>query len=242
MESAKSVGRMMGVLLFVQAIIGATVNFFLLSADVMGPLGFLTKAAQYPNRFSIAALMLIAAGFVSVGISVTVFPVFRRYSQRGAVAYLVLAGAGLVLIAVEGSAIMSMLTISQEYTAAGGADARQYEIVGTAVRYARYWAHYANLVVSGGTLLLVYGILFRFRFVPRLITGVGMAAILLQLVGLSLPYFGYKVNFYLLIPMGIVHLALIFWLIAKGLSENSGDFREDTATKSENGGKIFAIG
>ena len=222
MESAKAVGRVMGLLLIVQAVIGSTVNFGLLGSTVMGPPGVLTNGAHYPDRLSVAALLLIAAGFVSVAISTTVFPVFRRYTLRGALAYVVLTGAGLALVAVEASAIMSILTISQEYTAAGGADARYYEIVGTAVRYARYWAHYPNLLVGSGTLLLVYSILFRFRLVPRLLTGVGIAAILLQLIGLSMPFFGYRVNFYLLTPMGICHLILSIWLIAKGFRDRDG--------------------
>jgi hypothetical protein len=227
MGSAVSIGRTMGVLLLVQAVIGSTVNFGLLGSTVMGPPGVLTNAAQYPNRLSIAALMLIAAGFVSVAISTTVFPLFRRFTLRGAIGYVVLTGAGLALVAVEASAIMSMLTISQQYTAAGGADARYYEIVGTAVRYARYWAHYPNLLVGSGTLLLVYSILFRFSLVPRLLTGVGMAAIALQLFGLSMPFFGYRVNFYLLTPMGICHIILALWLIAKGFRESQDDDKVD---------------
>ena len=220
MASAKTVGRVMGGLLILQIIIGSTVNFGLLGSTIMGPPGVLTNAAQYPMRMSLAALLLIVAGFVSVAISTTVFPIFRRYTLRGAMAYVVLTGAGLALVAVEASTIMSMLTISQEYTAAAGADARYYEIVGTAVRYARYWAHYPNLLVGSGTLLLVYSILFRFRLVPRLLTGIGMAAIVLQLIGLSMPFFGYRINFYLLTLMGICHIILAIWLIVKGFAES----------------------
>ena len=223
MASAKTAGRTMGILLFVQAIIGSTVNFGLLGATITGSPGFLVKAAQYPNRMSIAALLLIVAGFISIAISTTVFPIFRRYTLRGALAYVVLTGAGLALVAVEASTIMSMLTISQQYTSAAGADARYYEIVGTAVRYDRYWAHYPNLIVGSGTLLLVYSILFRFNLVPRLLTGVGMAAIVLQLIGLSMPFFGYRVNFYLLTPMGICHIILAIWLVAKGFYERADE-------------------
>jgi hypothetical protein len=122
---------------------------------------------------------------------------------------------------------MSMLTISQQYTAAGAADARYYEIVGTAVRYARYWAHYPNLLVGSGTLFLVYSILFRFALVPRILAGAGMAAIALQLFGLSMPFFGYPVNFFLLTPMGICHITLAIWLIAKGFREYHKDENVD---------------
>ena len=226
MASARSAGRAMGILLFVQGVIGATVNFGLLGSTVMGPPGFLTNAALFPNRMALAALLLITTGFISVAISATVFPIFRRHTLQGALAYLVLTGAGAALAAFEASAIMSMLTISREYAAAGGADTRYYEIVGTAIRYSRYWAHYPNLIVVSGTLFLVYSILFRFSLVPRVLAGLGMATIALQLVGLCLPFFGFPVNFYLLTPMGICHLLLSFWLVVRG-------FRNDDESSSE---------
>lgn len=227
MGSAKTLGRVMGLLLIVQVIIGSTVNFGLLGSTVMGPPGFLVNAAQNPMRMSLAAVLLIVAGFVSIAISTTVFPLFRRYTLRGAVAYVVLTGAGLALVSVEAATIMSMLTISQEYAKAAAEDIRQIELIGTAVRYARYWAHYPNLIVGSGTLLLVYSILFRFRLVPRLLTGIGMAAIVLQLIGLTMPFFGYRVNFYLLTPMGICHIVLAIWLIVRGFADNErGQFPE----------------
>ncbi len=209
----------MGVLLLLQAVIGATVNFGLLGAAITGPPGFLINAAENPTRMSLAALLLIAAGFLSVTISTNVWPIFRRYSPRMALAYLVVSGAGLALAAVEAGTIMSMLTISQEYANSGGADARQFEIAGTAVRYARYWAHYTNLLVGSGMLFLVYTTLFHFSLVPRVLAGVGSAAILLQMTGLTMPFFGNRVNFYLLMPMGLCHLALSIWLVAKGFRE-----------------------
>ncbi len=223
MSSVRNTGRVMGALLLIQAVIGSTVNFGLLGSTVMGPPGFLTNAAQYPARMALAALLLIAAGFISVGIAGTIFPLFSRYSSRAALAYIVLSGAGLALSAVEASTIMSMLSVSQQYVAAPAEDLRQIELIGNAVRYARYWAHYPNLLVGSGTLLLVYSVLFRFRLVPRVITAIGMAAIALQLFGLSMPFFGYRVNFYLLTPMGICHIALAFWLVARGFGAAGED-------------------
>ncbi len=218
MASAKNVGRALGGLLLVQVVIGSTVNFGLLGPAITGPEGFLTNAAQYPERIALAALLLIAGGFISVGIAAAVFPVFDRYSRRAVLAYIALSAAGLALSAVEASTIMSMLTVSQQYVNASGDDARQIELLGNAVRYARHWAHYPHLLVGSGTLLLVYGVLFRFRLVPRLITAIGMATIVLQLIGLSMPFFGYRVNFYLLTPMGICHIVLSLWLVARGFA------------------------
>jgi hypothetical protein len=223
MTSAKTIGRTMGVLLLLQAVIGATVNFGLLGAGITGPPGFLINAAANPTRLSVAALLLLAAGFLSVAISTNAWPVFRQYSSRLALAYVVVTGAGLALVAVEAGTIMSMLTLSQEYANSGGADARQFEIAGTIVRYARYWAHYTNLLVGSAALLLVYTTLFRFSLVPRLLAGLGSASVLLQMTGLAMPFFGNRVNFYLLMPMGLCHIALSIWLVAKGFTEKDRD-------------------
>lgn len=219
MVSAKTIGRTMGVLLLVQIVLGITVFFVLLDA---GPTGrnYLAEASAESTRMSVAALLLIVNGLVSIALSTNAWPLFRKYSLRAANAYLVITGGALALVAVEAGTIMSMLSISQEFANSTTADARTFEIVGIVVRRARYWAHYTGLVVGSATLLLVYITLFRFRFVPRIFAGVGVACVLLQMTGLTLPFFGNNINFVLLAPMGICHIALSIWLIAKGFAES----------------------
>lgn len=212
----------MGVLLLVQIVLGITVFFVLLDA---GPTGrnYLAEASAESTRMSVAALLLIVNGLISIALSTNAWPLFRKYSLRAANAYLVITGGALALVAVEAGAIMAMLSISQEFANSTTADARTFEIVGTVVRRARYWAHYTSLVVGSATLLLVYTTLFRFRFVPRIFAGVGVACVLLQMTGIILPFFGDNINFFMLAPLGICHIALSIWLIAKGFAENVDD-------------------
>ncbi len=213
----------MGILTLVQALVGAMVNFVLLGAAITGPPGFLTNAAANPTRMSLAALLMIAAGALSIGVTTTAWPIFRRHSPRMALWFVGLSIAAFALAAVESAAVMSMLSLSQEYVKASEADARLFEVVGTAVRYARYWAHYTHLIVGSGLVFMLYITLYRFALVPRLLAGIGAAAVLLQLSGLILPFFGNRVNFLLLAPMGICHLILAVWLIAKGLDDRPED-------------------
>ncbi len=210
----------MGVLLLLQIVLSSTVYIGLLDA---GPTGrtFLTEAAAQPTRMSLAAVLLVAGGFLAVAVSATAWPLFSRYSSRAANAYLVATGASLALLAVEAGMIMSMLTISQEYAKSGESDAYTFEIVGTVVRMARYWAHFTSLVVGSGTLLLLYSTLFRFALVPRVFAGLGVACVLLQMTGLIQPFFGNDINFLMLAPLGICHIALSIWLIAKGFRDIS---------------------
>ena len=221
MTSAKSVGRVMGILMLVQGVVGATVNFGLLGSAITGPPGFLSNAAANPFRMSLAAILMIAAGALSIGTSTTAWPIFRRHSERMALWFVGLSIAGLVLAAVESATVMSMLSLSQEYLKAGGGDSQTFEAAGAVVRYAKYWAHYTHLLVGSGLVCTLYITLLRFALVPRLLAGFGVAAVLLQMTGLMLPFFGNRVNFYLLMPMGICHLILAVWLIVKGLNDRA---------------------
>jgi len=221
MSSPKTIGRTYGVLLLVQAVLGSTVNFGLLGAAITGPPGFLVNAAANSTRMSVAALLLIAAGFVSVALSTTAWPIFRRYSERAALAYIILSGVGAALAAVESAAIMSMLSLSQEYAKA--ADVTKFEVAGTVVRSARYWIHYPHLLVGSGTLLLIYTTLFRFGLVPRLLAGLGAVCVVIQMTGLAMPFFGSRVNFYLLAPVGLCPLALSIWLLARGFEDTDSE-------------------
>ncbi len=220
MTSAKTVGRVMGSLMLVQGVLGATVNFGLLGSTITGP-GFLTTAAPNSLRLSLAAILIIAAGALSMVTATTAWPIFRRHSERMALWFFGLSIAGLCLAAVESATTMSMLSLSQEYVKAGGADNATLESAGLIVRYAKYWAHYTHLLVGVGLVLTLYITLFRFALVPRLLAGIGILAVLLQMTGLLLPFFGNRVNFLLLAPMGICHLILAVWLIVNGLAEDN---------------------
>ena len=224
MNSARSAGRVIGVLLLIQGIIGSTVNFGLLGPTVTGSSSYLANAAPNAYRLSTAALLMLVAGAISVAISTTAWPVFKQYSERLALAYFGLGIAGVALAAVESATIMSMLTLSKQYADATEADARMFEVVGAVVRYGRYLAHYTHLLIGSFTIFLFYLALFRFSLVPRLLTGVGLAAVLLQMTGLAMPFFGDRVNFYLLTPMGICHLIITLWLIVRGFAVDGDDY------------------
>jgi hypothetical protein len=76
--------------------------------------------------------------------------------------------------------------------------------------------HLLVRMVHGAAMLTLYLALFRMRAIPRLLAGAGMLASLLQIVALSMPFFGRAVAFQLLAPTGICQLVLALWLIAKG--------------------------
>jgi hypothetical protein len=209
---------MAGALIIVQAIGGYLTNFGLLGAATAPP-GFLVNAAPHAMRVGAAALVGIVAGAMATAIAITVWPVFKKHSERMALCLLALSIAALSLAVVENGRVMSMLSLSQAYAASGATDPAAFEGLRGVVAASRNWAHFTHLVVGGSTFFVLYATAFRFALIPRALAGFGMAAAALQIATVSLPFLGGRVMFPLLAPAGIAQLLLAVWLLTKGFAE-----------------------
>jgi len=78
-----------------------------------------------------------------------------------------------------GIAARSMLSLSQEYVKADPSDAGLFDAPATLIRSVRNSAHYMILLVSGGSLLVLYTVLFRFALIPRALSAFGLATVAL---------------------------------------------------------------
>ncbi|HJY40450.1 MAG TPA: DUF4386 domain-containing protein [Steroidobacteraceae bacterium] len=220
MTTAKNAGRIAGALILVQGIGGYVVNFGLI-APATAPPGFLVNAAPHALRVGMTALLGIFMGAFATAIAITVWPVFRKHSERMALSFLALAIAALALAVVENGRLMSMLSLSQAYAASGAADPAAFEGLRGVVAASRNWAHFTHLIIGGSTFFVLYATTFRFALIPRALAAFGMAAVALHMATVSLPLLGGHVIFPLLAPAGIANLALAVWLLAKGFADKS---------------------
>jgi hypothetical protein len=223
MKSAKSIGRIIGILLLVHLVTGLTVPYILMHPLSTSP-GFLVSAAGISFQVRLSVMMLFVGGAVTVGIAIAAWPVFRQYGYAMALWLLALAVVNFSLQAVENGHWMSMLSLSQQYAQAGAADAGLFQAMGAVVRSAWKWEHYAHLLVVVCWMFVLYGLLYRSALVPRALAAGGMLAAILQIVGITLPQFlDYHVPSPELfgLPLGITYLALALWLITRGFGERS---------------------
>lgn len=218
MKTNKSAGRAAGALIILQMIGGFLTNFVLL-APVTAPPGFLVNAAPHALRMGASALLGIVMGAFATAIAITVFPVFRKYSERMALGLFALAVAALALAVLENATVMSMLTLSKAYAASSSADPAAFEGLRGVVASSHNWAHFTHLIVGGSTFFVFYATTFRFALIPRALAGFGMLAVALQVATVSMPFLGIRVFFALLAPAGLAHLALAIWLMTKGFAD-----------------------
>jgi len=215
MRTLEQTGRIIGVLLLIQLVIGITVNFALLDPIFAAP-GFLVNASAHPSKMALAALLGIVTGALSVGVAVTAFRAFRQSSQAMALWFIAMAVAGFAVDVVESINLMSLLSLSEAYAKASGAERDLFPSLRIIVASARNWAHYLGLITGGSSLFVFYIALLRFALLPRVLAAFGMAAVLLQLTAVTMPLFGHDIVFAMLAPLGVVQLMAAGWMMVKG--------------------------
>jgi hypothetical protein len=219
MESAKSVGRIVGILLLLQLAAGLTLPFILMSPLVAGSPTFLTAAAENSFQLHAAVFISLIGAALTLGLGITAWPVFRRHGQATALWFVAVCAISCVLDAVHNIAVMSMVSLSQHYVG-GNADAGLYQAIGAAVAAARRWAHVTQLIAIGGWIFVFYSSLFRFNLIPRALAVLGLVGVALQFTGVTLMMFiGYSVIGQMAMPMLPIQITVAVWLMVKGFSE-----------------------
>jgi hypothetical protein len=205
-----------GVLLLLHLALGLIVPFALLDR-VRGDSAFLERAAASPDLVRAAVFLLFAGSAIAIGISIAAWPVFRRSSSGASLWLLALAVAGFSLQAVDNGALLSMLSLSEEYAEAGAPGADLVQALSLAVGSTRRWTHFTSLLVAGSWILLLCSLLYRTRLVPRALAAFGVLGSVLQITGVPLRALsGLAPETRLAMPLAPAYVALAVWLMVKG--------------------------
>jgi hypothetical protein len=226
MRSAKSTGRIIGMLLFVQ-LAGLIVPFVLLHPLTTGTQNYLANAAGASFQIKVAVFLLFANCALTIGIAIAAFQVFRQYSETMALWLLATSVIMFLLLAVDNVHVLSMLSLSQQYAQAGG-PAELFQTLAAAVGSTRRWAHFTELLVIDCWIFLLYSVLCRFRLVPRALAVFGLITVMLHFTGIPLPGFlGYSIVTLMGVPMALSHITLAIWLLTRGFEERSRPLRAE---------------
>ena len=80
MESAKSAGRMVGLLLLVHLVAGLMLPYILLKPAMASP-SFIENAAANSVLVRATVFLFFASSALTVGVAITALTVFRKYSE-----------------------------------------------------------------------------------------------------------------------------------------------------------------
>jgi hypothetical protein len=158
-----------------------------------------------------------------VGFAVVLLPYLRRGGEalaHGYVAMRVLEGAAYL---IAGIATSSLITLSEEYVAAGSPGAGGYRAAQAFAVGQSTWAVTIAFVPFAVGAVVLYVLLYRTRLVPRFIAVWGLVAVALvatfNLLGADVTEFGPAVL--LVAPIILNEFFLAGWLIVKGFDETA---------------------
>lgn len=226
MRSAKRIGQNIGLLILLQ-LAGGLLVIFVLLRPLTTPPGFLENAAASSLQLGVAVVLWFVAGALSISIAIATWPLFRRYSSAMALWLVILSVVAFSLLAVENATVMSMLSLSQDYAAAGAPDSEIFKTLRAVFGAARKWAHLTSALVGECMIFVLYSILYRFRLVPRALSVFGLVTVMLKITALTMPFFGHRVLLPMVLPQPVIYLALALWLVAKGFKERPRPFHPE---------------
>lgn len=191
---------------------------------------YLTKGAENSTQVILGALMELALVVTAIGTAIGLFPVLRPYGERIALGHLFFRFLEAVVISVGIVAVLSLLSLSQDFVAADAASVSAYHVSGSLLHAVyRSTSILGPLFLLGINTLMYSYLLFKSKLVPRPLAGMGLTGAILVLAYAMLVLFGVVVHgsspaTALVVPIALYEMFLAVWLIVKGFNPSAAVF------------------
>jgi hypothetical protein len=205
----------------VASIVGPTLAISANSPD------YLNQLAGNSDQIITAALLEFIWAAAGAGIAIALYPLLKKYNGAlalGSVGFRVVEN---VFVLIGTLSLLSLLTLSQEFIAAGQPETSSFQTLGAMLLAVRDWQLHVitGLAFSLG-VLMYYVILYRSNLIPRWLSGWGVLGAILALAATIISSFTRdfgleSADTYLHIPIGLQELVFAVWLIAKGFNPSA---------------------
>ena len=226
MYTSRQAAAVVGVL-FILATVSAMLGLFVFYPPILTGPDYLVNAAAHANQVLLGALMELILVGAAIGTAIGLFPVLRPYGERIALGHLCFRFLEAIVITVGVVAILTLLSLSQEFGASAAPNASAFYASGVLLRAVYKWAFMLGPLLFLGINTLMYSyLLFKSRLVPRPLAGLGLTGATLVLGYGLLVMFGVTVQnsapwVLLALPIAVYEIILAGWLIVKGFSPSA---------------------
>jgi hypothetical protein len=223
--NSKISARIIGVL-FLLAAITAVIGLNLYDPILNGP-DYLRNGSEHANQVVLGALMELMLVVSAVGTATTMFPLLRQYNETIALWHVCFRFLEAIVITVGVISVLSLLTLSQEFVAAGAPDPSSYHSSGIILKAIHDWTFMLGPLFMLGINTVMYSyIFFKTRLVPRFISILGLTGGISVFICSLFVMFGVfpQISFWgaiLAVPVAANEMILAVWLIVKGFNEKS---------------------
>lgn len=238
MNSNKKAAKIVGVL-FISAAVTAIIGLILYNPILKNP-DYLIQGSEHANQVIVGALMELILVVSAVGTATTMFPVLRKYNETIALWHVCFRFLEAVVITIGIISVLSLLTLSREFVAAGAPDIASFQASGTLLKAVHEWTFLLgpNIFLGINTLMYSY-IFYKTKLVPRFIPILGMTGATLVFIAGVLEMFGVfpQVSVWgaiLSLPVFANEMILAVWLIVKGFNESALTSMSEQRERREN--------
>jgi hypothetical protein len=222
MNSYRKTAIIVGVL-FITATVTAMLTIVFLGSTLETPLNFTNVSSNEFQVIMSAMFWLILAVSVT-GIGVMMYPILKKYHEGLALGYVGFRLIESICIIIASVTLLSLLTLSQEYTA-GTLDVTNYQPIGSLLLALQVWSfEIGTLIFLGLGGLFLYYPLYELKLVPRVLSIWGLIGAAFVLLYGVLGLFGLTADSLILnllaLPIAVQEMVFAVWLIVKGFNSS----------------------
>ncbi|TXK73394.1 DUF4386 domain-containing protein [Paenibacillus sp. N3.4] len=223
MNSNKKAAKIVGVL-FILAAVTSIIGLNLYDPILKDP-DYLIKGSEHANQVILGALMELILVVSAIGTATTMFPFLRKYNETIALWHVCFRFLEAVIITVGIISVLSLLTLSREFVAAGALDTAFFQASGALLKAVHDWTFLLGPAFMLGINTMMYSYIFyKSKLVPRFISILGMTGATLVFIEALLVMFGViqQISVWgaiLALPVAANEMILAVWLIVKGFKE-----------------------
>jgi hypothetical protein len=219
MNTNRKTARIVGVL-FITAMVTGMLRYFLLDSILDAP-DYLINVSANENRVIIGLLFYFVMAVAVAGIAIVIYPILKKHNEALALGYVGARIVEAVLFCVGILAVLTLLTLSQEFVKAQAPDASNLQTLGNLLLAVRHYAYNVlwSITLSLGALMFYY-LLYQSKLIPRWLSVWGfIGAILFPAGWVSL--FGSTNSYVFILPLVVNEMVLAVWLIVKGFNPSA---------------------
>jgi hypothetical protein len=220
MDAYKKTAIIVG-LLFIIATVTAIITITFIGSNLDVPLDF-TRISQNNFQLEMAVLfwLILAVSVTSIGFMM--YPILKKYHQGIALGYTSLRIIESICIIISAITLLSLLTVSQEYTA-GALSINNFQSIGSLLLALQHWSfEIGTLFFLGLGGFFIYYPLYELNLVPKVLTIWGFIGAFCVLIYGLLGIFGLTADSMMLnvlaAPIAIQEMVFAVWLIVKGFN------------------------
>jgi hypothetical protein len=222
MKPYRKTAIVVGILLLVCT--ATSILWFPFTGPILESQDYLSRLFESNTMVITGALVEFVWAVTGAGIAIGLYPLLKKYNGALALGSASLRVVEGVFVLIGTLSLLSLLTLSQEFLAAGAPDASAFHTSGSLLLALRDRSlNGIGFMAFSLGALMYYVVLFQSRLIPTWLSGWGVLAAVLSVAATVMALFSHdfgvgSVHTLLNLPIGLNELVFAVWLIAKGFN------------------------